>query len=155
MEKYSITNLPKGMKGAVLRNGDFYSFDSVNNITACHNANFRYLTLEILKTDPRMLFENVRSQLEHPEYYDVNYSDYDYKALAIDFLGLCNFTIYGTHLGSYAAIEVPDPRIYGYKITKEEQDTLIKLVKINQCSLESLRPIFKEDNYCKIYSRNN
>lgn len=91
MEKYNISNLPRGIKGAVLRNGDFYGFDSVNMLSACHNSGFRYLTLEILNKDPKVLFESVKNELEHPEYYAVNYADYDYKALAIDFFRFMYF----------------------------------------------------------------
>ena len=109
----------------------------------CHDRNFRLLTLGELQEDPRILFESVKEQLEHPEFYAVNYQDYDFKALSIDFLGLCSFTIYGDKLDNYAIVEVPDPKIYGYRITKEQQETLCELVRINRCSLDSLRPIFQ------------
>lgn len=151
MEKYSLPNLPKGVKGAVDRNGDFYSFGSVNSLGACHDVGFRYLTLEVLKRDPRIRFEVLKNSLEHPEYYAVNYADYDFKALAIDFLGICNFAVYGTQLNNYAAIEVPNPCIAGFHVIREQQDTLIQLVKINHCSLESLRPIFSKEEYFTKY----
>ncbi len=137
----------KGYKGAVDRLGNFYPFTKAEVLSACHDKGFRVLALEVLKEDPRISFLQVKDNLEHPEYYKVNYQDFDYKALAIDFLGLCSFSIYGKQLGSYAAIEVPNPSIYGYAITREQQETLCKLVEINQCSLESLRPIFQTTTY--------
>lgn len=48
-------------------------------------------------------------------------------------------------------IEVPDSKIAGFQITKEQQNTLIQLVKINHCSIDSLRPIFKKKEYNKSY----
>ncbi len=146
MEKKN-QSLPKGYTGAVDRLGQFYPFERAEVINASHSRKFRELTLNILRTAPRIHFEKVKGQLEHPEYYAVNYQDYDYKALAIDFLGFCVFSIYGNKLGGYAAIEVPDPEIYGYSITKEQQETLCHLVMINHCHIDSLKPIFQMEPY--------
>ncbi len=139
--------IQKGYKGAVDRLGNFYPFEKAEVLTASHDKNFRRLTLEELGQDPRIAFLEVKDTLPHPEFYDVNYQDYDFKALAIDFLGFCSFSIYGEQLGNYAAIEVPNPNIYGYSITREQQETLCKLVEINHCSLESLKPVFQTKTY--------
>lgn len=149
LEKYEYPLFPKNTTGAVDRNGDFYAFASSEKLASVHNNGFRILTLEVLKRDPIIRFEKLKSNIEHPEYYATNYGEYDFKALAIDFLGLCSFTIYGTELDNYAPIEVPIPKIGGFKITREQQDTLIQLVKINYCSIESLRPIFRHEEYSK------
>lgn len=142
-KSFSYDNLPKNTQGVVAKDGTFFSLGSITTEVQ-HQINLQYFIEQQLKVDITTLFEQKKHQLDRPADYQLRPGIYDYKALLIDFLGYCNYECYQTT--NFAVIDIPLREINGQKITKEQQLTLIRLTELNHNDIDSLIPLFLEDN---------
>lgn len=135
IKKFSYNELEKGYRGIIDRYGDFYALDEIGNIDPIHQK-------IDLDQDTKKIYY-LRNQIP------------DYRAMFIDVLGYCNYDAYPS--SDFAIIEVPNPKINNYQITKEQQNTIIKLVKLNKNSTKSLNPIFSANQslLMQIYKMEN
>lgn len=139
IKKYSIKELEKGYKGIIDRAGDFYALDEISSISEVHQKAIKeYLDsigVNILEKFNRLSLDDDTKRI-----YFFRPGIVDYRAMIIDVLGYCNYEAYPNN--DYAVIEVPNPKIANYQITREQQNTLIRLVDLNGNAPNSIAPIF-------------
>lgn len=154
IKKFTYNELEKGYRGIVDRFGDFYALDEIGNIDPIHQKMVpSYLKdndIDIIEK-----FQNLDLDEKTKKIYYLRNGIPDYRAMIIDVLGYCNYDAYPS--SDFAVIEVPNPKINNYQITKEQQNTLIKLVKLNKNSTKSLNPIFSANQslLMQIYKMEN
>lgn len=147
MQVFSKEKIPKGYMGVVAPDGTFYAIAKTGTIDPSHQINLSKLSRELEKNKyPNIhhLFRSCYDRIKDPEEFFL-LDSFDYKAGFIDLYGFCNYESKGRD-NSFAAINIPRPEINGKKITKEQRDTLINLVRLNNDNIESLRIIFLDNN---------
>ena len=154
IKKFAYNELEKGYRGIVDRFGDFYALDEIGNIDPIHQEMLpKYLKDNGIDIVDK--FEKIDLDQDTKKIYYLRNQIPDYRAMLIDVLGYCNYQAYPS--SDFAIIEVPNPKINNYQITKEQQNTLIKLVKLNKNSTKSLNPIFSANQslLMQIYKMEN
>ena len=154
IKKFAYNELEKGYRGIVDRFGDFYALDEIGNIDPIHQEMLpKYLKDNGIDIVDK--FEKIDLDQDTKKIYYLRNQIPDYRAMLIDVLGYCNYDAYPS--SDFAIIEVPNPKINNYQITKEQQNTLIKLVKLNKNSTKSLNPIFSANQslLMQIYKMEN
>ena len=149
IKKFAYNELEKGYRGIVDRFGDFYALDEIGNIDPIHQEMLpKYLKDNEIDIVDK--FEKIDLDEKTKKIYYLRNGIPDYRAMLIDVLGYCNYDAYPS--SDFAIIEVPNP-----KINKEQQNTLIKLVKLNKNSTKSLNPIFSANQslLMQIYKMEN
>ena len=144
IKKFAYNELEKGYRGIVDRFGDFYALDEIGNIDPIHQEMLpKYLKDNGIDIVDK--FKNLDLDEKTKKIYYLRNGIPDYRAMLIDVLGYCNYDAY------------PNPKINNYQITKEQQNTLIKLVKLNKNSTKSLNPIFSANQslLMQIYKMEN
>ncbi len=139
IRKFTYKELEKGYKGIIDRFGNFYAIDRIENIDPIHQKmipeHLKDIDIDIVE-----LFQKLKLDSETRKVYFFGRTIPDYRSMIVDVLGYCNYDAYPNN--DFAIIDVPNPRINHYQITKEQQNTLIKLVDLNKNSTKSLKPIF-------------
>ncbi len=137
--KFAYKELEKGYKGIIDRFGNFYAIDEIENVDPIHQEmipkHLKDIDVNILE-----IFQKLDLDSETRKVYYFGRTIPDYRSMIVDVLGYCNYDAYPNN--DFAIIDVPNPRINHYQITKEQQNTLIKLVDLNKNSTKSLKPIF-------------
>lgn len=137
---FSTDEIPKGYKGVIDRLGNFYALDVTSSKLPIHQIKLKELLTEILNINIMNEFYKYSLPIKVQKNYFFGGDIPDYKSMMIDFLGFCNYEVYPNN--PYAVIDIPNPQIANYQITKEQQNSLIQLVTLNKNSSKSLNPIF-------------
>lgn len=132
--------IEKGYKGVIDRLGNFYALDDIHSTLPVHQDKIQELLKEKLNINIINEFYKHSVPMEIQKNYFFGGNIPDYKSMIIDFLGFCNYETYAHN--PYAIIDVPNPRVANYQITREQQNTLIQLVTLNKNNLKSLDPIY-------------
>ena len=154
IKKFTYEELEKGYRGVIDRFGSFYALDNIGNIDPIHQEMLpKYLQDNGIDIVDK--FEKIDLDQGTKRIYYLRNKIPDYRAMLIDVLGYCNYDVYPN--SDFAIIEVPNPKINNYQITREQQNTLIKLVQLNKNSLRSLDPIYSANQslLMQIYQMNN
>lgn len=154
IKKFSYEKLEKGYKGIIDRYGNFYAIDKIENVEPIHQEmiprHLNEIGINIVE-----ILENLNLDSKTKKVYYFGQSIPDYRSMIVDVLGYCNYESYPNN--DFAVIDVPDPKINHHQITKEQQNTLIKLVDLNKNSTKSLKPIFSANQslLMQIYQMEN
>ena len=124
----------KGWDGFVSPDGEFLKVSERGNMDTVHDEFAYVYVLNKFNKDLHKLYAEF--QLINPQYQSINLGC---KDIFINLLGYVNIEKVKDHV----EIEIPNPSMYGHKVTNAQFDTLARLIKINGDNKEDLLQVFK------------